>query len=32
MLHVWVVPNDCGPFAGVDARQETGSWVSADAL
>jgi hypothetical protein len=32
MLHVWVVPNDCGPFAGVDARQETGSCVSADAL
>jgi hypothetical protein len=27
MLHVWVVPNDCGPFAGVDRAQSTGSCV-----
>jgi hypothetical protein len=27
MLHVWVKPNDCGPFAGTDARQMTGSCV-----
>jgi hypothetical protein len=32
MLHVWVVPNDCGPFAGTDRRQESGSCVPADAL
>lgn len=28
MLHVWVVPNDCGPFAGTDRRQATGSCVT----
>jgi hypothetical protein len=22
MLHVWVVPNDCGPFAGIDGHGE----------
>jgi hypothetical protein len=27
MLHVWVVPNDCGPFAGTDRGQDTGSCV-----
>ena len=27
MLHVWVKPNDCGPFAGTDAGQMTGSCV-----
>lgn len=27
MLHVWVKPNDCGPFAGTDAAQMTGSCV-----
>lgn len=27
MLHVWIVPNDCGPFAGTDARSMTGSCV-----
>jgi hypothetical protein len=27
MLHVWVLPNDCGPFAGTDRRQATGSCV-----
>ncbi len=32
MLHVWVVPNDCGPFAGTDRRQESGSCVAPDAL
>lgn len=32
MLHVWVEPNDCGPFAGTDARQMTGSCVPPDAL
>jgi len=32
MLHVWVVPNDCGPFAGTDRRQESGSCVPVDAL
>jgi hypothetical protein len=32
MLHVWVVPNDCGPFAGTDRRQESGSCIPADAL
>jgi hypothetical protein len=32
MLHVWVVPNDCGPFAGTDRRQQSGSCVRADAL
>jgi hypothetical protein len=32
MLHVWVVPNDCGPFAGTDRRQESGSCVPPDAL
>jgi hypothetical protein len=32
MLHVWVVPNDCGPFAGTDLRQESGSCVPPDAL
>lgn len=32
MLHVWVEPNDCGPFAGTDARQMTGSCVAPDAL
>jgi hypothetical protein len=32
MLHVWVVPNDCGPFAGTDRRQESGSCVASDAL
>lgn len=24
MLHVWVVPNECGPFAGIEAKQATG--------
>jgi hypothetical protein len=32
MLHVWVVPNDCGPFAGTDRRQDSGSCVPPDAL
>ena len=32
MLHVWVVPNECGPFAGTDRRQASGSCVAADAL
>jgi hypothetical protein len=32
MLHVWVVPNDCGPFAGTDRRQATGSCVGDDPL
>lgn len=32
MLHVWVVPNDCGPFAGTDRRQATGSCVGDGAL
>jgi hypothetical protein len=32
MLHVWVVPNDCGPFAGTDRRQKSGSCIPADAL
>lgn len=27
MLHVWVTPNPCGPFAGVDTSQMTGSCV-----
>lgn len=27
MLHVWVVDNPCGPFAGTDNRQFTGSCV-----
>ena len=27
MLHVWVKPNDCGPFAGTDVGQMTGSCV-----
>jgi hypothetical protein len=27
MLHVWVTPNDCGPFAGTDAGQMSGSCV-----
>jgi len=27
MLHVWVEPNECGPFAGTDANQMTGSCV-----
>jgi hypothetical protein len=25
MLHVWVVPHDCGPFAATDRGQDTGS-------
>ena len=25
MLHVWIVDNPCGPFAGTDANQMTGS-------
>ena len=32
MLHVWVVPNDCGPFAGTDRRQASGSCVAPEAL
>ena len=24
MLHVWVVPNECGPFAGIEAKEVTG--------
>jgi hypothetical protein len=32
MLHVWVVANDCGPFAGTDRRQATGSCVGDGAL
>jgi hypothetical protein len=27
MLHVWVKPNDCGPFAGTDFGHMTGSCV-----
>jgi hypothetical protein len=27
MLHVWVVENECGPFAGVDGAHATGSCV-----
>ena len=25
MLHVWVTPNECGPFAGTDSGGMTGS-------
>ena len=25
MLHVWVVPNECGPFAGLEGTAHTGS-------
>ena len=25
MLHVWVVPNECGPFAGIEGSAHTGS-------
>jgi hypothetical protein len=32
MLHVWVVPHDCGPFAGTDRGQATGSCVEESAL
>ena len=32
MLHVWVVPNDCGPFAGTDRRRATGSCLGDGAL
>ena len=32
MLHVWVVPDDCGPFAGTDRRQATGSCVEDSSL
>ena len=32
MLHVWVTPNPCGPFAGTDAKQMTGSCVTDSGL
>ncbi len=32
MLHVWVTPNACGPFAGTDAKQMTGSCVTDSGL
>jgi hypothetical protein len=32
MLHVWVTPNECGPFAGTDARRMTGSCVEGPEL
>ena len=32
MLHVWVSPNPCGPFAGTDATQMTGSCVTDSGL
>jgi hypothetical protein len=30
MLHVWVTPNKCGPFAGTDGGQMTGSCTTED--
>jgi hypothetical protein len=32
MLHVWVTPNPCGPFAGTDSKQMTGSCVTDSGL
>jgi hypothetical protein len=32
MLHVWVTPNPCGPFAGTDPKQMTGSCVTDSGL
>ncbi len=32
MLHVWVTPNSCGPFAGTDPSQMTGSCVTDSGL
>ncbi len=32
MLHVWVTPNPCGPFAGTDPTQMTGSCVTDSGL
>jgi hypothetical protein len=32
MLHVWVTSNPCGPFAGTDATQMTGSCVTDSGL
>ncbi len=32
MLHVWVTPNSCGPFAGTDPNQMTGSCVTDSGL
>jgi hypothetical protein len=32
MLHVWVTPNPCGPFAGTDSQQMTGSCVADSGL
>jgi hypothetical protein len=32
MLHVWVTPNPCGPFAGTDKQQMTGSCVADSGL
>lgn len=31
MLHVWVVPNECGPFAGIEGSAHTGSCLHAHA-
>ena len=32
MLHVWVTPNPCGPFAGTDPSNMTGSCVTDSGL
>ncbi len=32
MLHVWVTPNPCGPFAGTDSQQMTGSCIADSGL
>jgi hypothetical protein len=32
MLHVWVKPNPCGPFAGTDSKQMNGSCVDPAAV
>jgi hypothetical protein len=32
MLHVWVTPNPCGPFAGTDQGQMSGSCLEEGAL
>lgn len=32
MLHVWITPNECGPFAGTDSGQMTGSCIDPGAI